>query len=245
MNKFISFFSILFILHVISCENAPMDLFVEQGEKTMVSRSLPFFDIIEIEDVFDVYLVNDSVFKVEIMTGENIIPEISTEVKDSILFIRNDIGARWSREYIKPVLYIYFPGLRRLYLQEPSNLYTLDTLRCENLIVYALADLQLVDITVKTWNFQLRSSHTASGVYTIKGWTWNSYLSAYGGCTVNAGELETRYTHFVNHSIGDFTVNVVKSLEGEIFNTGNVFYTGSPENLDIESYSSGRAIKLK
>jgi hypothetical protein len=227
-----------------SCDEGPMDLFVEQGNMVTENRSLPFFHVVKIDDVFDVQLMNDSVFGIEILAGKNIMPKITTVVRDSTLFISNEIRARWSRGYEKPELRVYFPSIRSLYIREPSNVFTVDTLACDNLIIYALADLQQVALTIKSWNFQFRSSHTASGVYVIRGRTWNSFLSAYAGCIIDAGDLETSYTTFVSHSIGDFTVNVGKALEGEIFNAGNVLYKGNPDIVQVERYSSGKAIKI-
>jgi hypothetical protein len=52
---------------------------------------------------------------------------------------------------------------------------------------------------------------------------------------VNAGDFLTRITSFTASGGSDIHVNASQELTGQITGGGDVFYSGSPEKVDIDA----------
>ena len=102
---------ILFLFLVSSCnkENAP-DIIKSTGKETSQVRNLDAFKKIVVLDEFDIELVYDSVNKVEITFGKNLIDNVLSEVNNGILTFENGNKFNWVRKLgqrIKVKLHCY------------------------------------------------------------------------------------------------------------------------------------------
>ena len=134
MNKY---WYILLILVTISCDDALFD----PGNVITKNIEVEDFSKIYIEDIFDIYLIQDSVCKIEVKAGSNLIPNLEFKVdEENKLTISDNNSARWSSNYDKIELYISVDTLRYLRLNAPSKVVTQNTLITPELILLSIAD---------------------------------------------------------------------------------------------------------
>ena len=78
----------------------------------------------------------------------------------------------------------------------------------------------------------------------LKGSCSNLYIYNSGLAPVKALALQTLKTHVHSNTISKIEVHATESLNVEIRNEGNVYYTGSPTNINLIITGNGEAIQL-
>lgn len=233
----------LFILLVIltSCNDALFDT----GELISKEYALDEFNEIYINDIFDVFLKQDTICKLKIEGGSNLVPNINFKIKDNKLSIEDDNNANWSRNYERIKLYISVKKISFLKINESANVKTIDTLIAQRLTVYSINDYSDISITVKCDDFIFINEGTSGGYLTVKGKASYSGIWARGSCTVDAIDFLSEKTVIKNESIGDCYVNVSNILDAKIFRLGNIYYKGNPKTINYtQDNSTGQLINI-
>ena len=90
MKQSLTVFSLVLFAMLCSCnkESAP-DFIQTTGEITIEERTLENFNELEVFNTINVLIVPDTVNKVVIEAGENLIPDIVTTVKEGKLILKN------------------------------------------------------------------------------------------------------------------------------------------------------------
>src|SRR5687767_8835474 len=109
----------LFALPVslVSCgEDHMLDCLKSTGSITSDNRNLEAFHTMQVEDNVDVWIIPDSETFVEVKAGSNLIENVTTEVSNGRLTIRNINKCNWVRDYDKPVeAWVHTPLFRNIY----------------------------------------------------------------------------------------------------------------------------------
>src|SRR5664279_3594772 len=95
---------IVSLLLIVSCNKA---LFNAGDTVTQEIKIEGQFSFIDIENIFDITLINDTVNKVLVTCGENLQPYVSIKVKDGILYFDHSVKENWSRTYQKIKLEVH------------------------------------------------------------------------------------------------------------------------------------------
>ena len=112
-NKFIF---ILFLgVSLAACKKANrFDCIKRTGEIKTESRALEYFDIIDVQNNVNVFLIQDSINFAEIKAGKNLISNIETSVVAHTLYIKNNNKYNFTRSYKHDIeIYIHFKKLTR------------------------------------------------------------------------------------------------------------------------------------
>jgi hypothetical protein len=238
MKNYLLFFSLILIL---SCDDALFD----SGIIVTKEYKLEDFSEIYIEDIFDVFLIQDTICKLELEGGDNLLPNIDFKVKDKEFHIKNKNGSNWSRNYEKIKVYITLKDITFLKVDESANLSTIDTLVLPKLTVQSINDYSDINLTIKSNNFSIVNESTSGGYFTIKGETVNSKIWARGSCIIDAYELKSVNTNIKTESIGDCAINVSEKLKVEISRTGDVYYKGKPAEITyVNEKAKDQLIKI-
>lgn len=91
------------------------------------------------------------------------------------------------------------------------------------------------DIYIEVNAEKLKCSVSGGGNATLKGQAAELEIKINGGGDVNAGDFLTRITSFTASGGSDIHVNASQELIGQITGGGDVFYSGSPEKVDIDA----------
>jgi len=235
----------LFCFLFISCERENMlDCVKSTGNITLQERFVGNFSNISLEDNINLIIKQDTVNKIIIEAGKNLLGLINTEVKNNFLHISNKNKCNWVRRYDKTInAYVSIIKLDTIKYYGYGNIYCTDTLK-NNLFHIDVHDgAGTIDLTIKAYESRIKI-HTGPPTINIRGNTIISFVYQFGTGTIQAGNLKSDYTYLRNYGTNDCYINVSKELEAKINDIGNVYYTGDPYSIKTEYTSSGKLIKL-
>jgi len=213
------------------------------GDIIIEERGLDKFKYIVINNNFEIYLKNDTVHKVEIEAGNKLIPYIETKVEGDTLTITDLNKCDFVKGYDSKKLIISVDTLKQITLYA-SDLYTVDTFKVHSLYVLFLSQLAYCDLTVDAHSFKL-SIWYASGDFKVSGKTDVAYLGTEQTSFIYAENLENTTCNVNNNSMGDCYVKAGKNLYYSIRNSGNIYYSETPDTVIINEHSgTGKLFKL-
>jgi hypothetical protein len=234
---------ILLFAGLFSCKKSGTDCLTNAGPITREVRNVPEFDSIDMEDYVNLFLSQDSVIKVEVEAGQNILDGIETKVVDRQLVIKNNIICNWVRSYSKPInVYVSVKNLSKIFYNSSGNIHTLNPIRSTNLKVIAWGGAGSIDMELAI---------NGSGYFYLQSGTVDfnlhgtcSICSIYAGDfgLIQAKDLQTGYAFVTNHGSNDVYVRAHQFLSADIESIGNIYYTGNPDSLEIIIHGPGEVI---
>ena len=214
------------------------------GDIVHEERVLEPFQNIETYNNFEIHLKNDTLHKVEIEAGEKLIPFIETEVENNVLTIKDLNKCDFLKGYDTKKLYISVDTLKEITVNEASDLYTVDTFKVYSLKVKFLSQLGYCDLIVDAYLFQLQVWY-ASGDFKVGGNVYSAYLNAESTSFIYAEGLNSTGCRVSTNSMGDCYVKAGKWMYYEIKDSGNIYYSGTPDTIIVVEHSgSGQFIKV-
>lgn len=227
MNKFLPIL-IAVLLSASSCnKEGGCDCLKSTGDDTSLEQSLPDFKTIRIYDLFQVYLTEDTVNKILLKGGENILPFISYEISNDTLVLKNDNRCNWVRSYKRKIYaYISIKSLKEVILNGESDVFSIGTLHSDTLFINVWAGIASGDLALDCEAFHL-NLHASTGTYHLKGNVSFNYIYSVGNSYVYADSLKTSHAYITNRSTGDCYINANTWIDALIDGTGNVYYSGS------------------
>jgi Putative auto-transporter adhesin, head GIN domain len=238
--KKIIYIILLFFLY--SCDNA---LFNE-GSTITKNIEISDFNEIHVNDIFEINLIQDTVCKIEVTAGANLIPNLEFIVdKDKKLSINDNNSARWSRDYDKIELNIYVDILWRLRLNSSAKIVSLNTLATPDLKILSITDYSEININLNCDNCYIVNSGTSGGEISIEGSTNSLTIFSRGSYRINAENFAANYVYVTNESIANCSVHAVKELHIEILRSGYIYYKGDPYKIEyLNEKAKEQLIKL-
>jgi len=242
MRKILFFILLSLILGSLNCSYK--DCTTKSGNTANESRLLPVYNSIEINDIFDVQLSNGSNSSVKIQAGENIIPYIKTEVKDSVLYISNDISCRFVRgfEHFPQITIDVSETLQSVTINKASDISTLDTLQVNHILFKFLAPVSSANLHFDTRFLAFELWGKASGDFKISGKTEYLTILNDGLAEIDAKNIIAKFLKIESYSPSNSYIRATHSISSVIFAEGNVYHTGSAEVLLNEELSSGELL---
>jgi hypothetical protein len=245
MKKQRYIFPFLFLLILfgwVGCEKSGVNCITSNGKTTRQERILEDFDSIDIRDYVNLFITQDSVNKVTVESGQNILSGITTEVVNRQLRIRNINKCNWLRSYEVPVsVFVSVKNLMKIYYLSSGNISTTNTLTSHFLTVEVWGgsgtinlDLNIFQgyfvLQIGTADFNL---HGSCAINTI-------YSGDYG--LFQCKNLKSRYTFVTNAGSNDCYVNSSYLLEATIQSIGNIYYNGNPDSVVTHIQGTGQVI---
>lgn len=187
--------------------------------------------------------------KIRIETGESLKDEISVEVTDSRLNIRNNNSCNLFRDYEITKVYVTVANLTWLQNSSGSTIETLNTLKQENLWLRSVN--QKDDLSIHTdGDFKLsldvenlRITNDNYSNYFLKGAVANfNVFFAAGDGRLEARELEVQHYDIFHRGTNKMLLNPIKTLSGEIRSSGDVISVNRPPEVSVESFYTGKLI---
>ncbi len=237
-NQHVKIWSLLsFMLILLSCS--------KNNERQSRTVKLSDFEEIEVNNSFDIYLVEDSCFSIEIIAHEDIIDNISSSITDNTLELSNSSSLSWlSPKDNKVDLYIHSKPLKKVYLNETCHLQTLSPITSHSFGLIMRSKTNQATLTLDCNNFYYWNDFPCGGKLTLNGKTESLKLWNFAILSVDAKYLIAKTAIVENNSQGDCIVNVSEKLNYSITNKGNINLYGSPtEIIDGVLSSSGQLIK--
>jgi hypothetical protein len=228
---------IMVLITAISCKNEML----KEHNYTNINP----FNKIEFNSSFDVFLTEDSIFKIKVIADEDVIDNISFKVIDSVLIFNNGTNNKWlSPTKNKIELYINSKQITRIDADQTCKIKTLNPITTEEFGIIFHNKANEATINLSNQKFYYWNDFPCGGKLTLIGNTndigiWNTGLT-----TIDAKNLVAKTAYIENKSKGNCTLTILEKLEYSIFGEGNIILYGSPtEIIKDKVTSSGKLIE--
>ena len=229
-------------------ENVP-DCFKNEGDLVREEVPVPFFDRITVFEGVEMILRPGSEQRVEIETGEFLRKEVSAEVEDGRLILRDNNGCNLFREYNVTKIYVTTPDLTEIrsstgYPIRSSGPLPFSDIR---LISESFSDPE-AETTDGSFDLEFNSQSVrivVNGIayFKLSGNTENLNIQiAAGDSRIEAENLVAQNVNVDHRGSNDIRINPQLSLQGVIRGTGDVVSFNRPGIVDVEVLYRGQLI---
>ncbi|WP_228237125.1 head GIN domain-containing protein [Allomuricauda sp. M10] len=239
---------LLLILNSCNGDNVP-DCFQNAGDLVRVPVDVPEFTTMTVFENVKVVLKQGDEQLVEIETGEYLLDDVSAEVQDGRLILRNENSCNYVREYGLTTVYVTSPNITEIrsstglpissdgVLDYPSiTLISESFTNPETETTDGSFDLEMNSTTV---------SIVVNGIayFKLRGNTNNFNVTvAAGDSRIEAEELMANSVSINHRGTNDVYVNPQQRISGVIRGTGDVVSVNRPPEVDVEELYNGRLI---
>lgn len=228
--------AILLLISIVSCEkNAFFDAGNIISQEILLDKKI---SSIEVNTMLDITLVQDSINKAIVTCGENLLPDINIFVKDDILHLNNTLKYNWSRSYERVKLELHLISIPQLNIRKPAYITTRDTFKTNEFFLIDWGEFTEVDVNIDVNSCTIDVSSDDFGHYKISGKAVSATFYGKGSSFIYANELRTQNCTVKQLSIGDIFINVSNELRVSLLSSGNIYYSGNPNNVVIDKRCS-------
>ena len=243
MKKIILLVGLIFIS--ISCSK-PGECIEATGSIITKDFTVADFDKIIVHQGISLVITEGLVYKVEVQTGENLMPNIEATVTDGLLTLKNNTTCNWVRDYGNTVVYVTAPNITELHSK------TERTITSNGVLTYPILRLISMDLSdgVGTGDFNIQVSNSQTVIennnvsrYYISGQTDNLIVGFYNGNGRFEGQnLKAKTVNVFHRGSNDMIVKPTESITGKMVSTGNVILKNNPPIVDVHQLYHGRVI---
>ncbi len=227
-----------------SCNKPFKDCFKEAGDIDSATYSFSEFNIVNVDDIFEVYLKQDTFFSIKIKTNKTLLSNVKVNETDTAINISDENMCYFARNYdLKINIYITAPDLKEINFYSSSTLYTLDTVNYERFMFRAYGKLAFADIQVNCSDHFFLSLWNVSGKIRVAGNATFFQVLDHGNSYIHAFELYSKFVSVEQRSTADIELTAIKSLKADVFDVGSIYFQGNPK-LDTNIYGNGKIIKV-
>jgi hypothetical protein len=216
-------------------------------ESTLYYPTEPF-SILELNSVFDVYLIQDTTFGLEMVGDASILENISIRIDSGTLSVTDESRGKWLQpERNKVKLYVRANQLYEIWSNASCSIQTVNPITSPvlRLIMGYRTKLVEIDLELDCGQFLYWNNHQCGGKVTLRGNTRELAAYTFSLMTFDASQLNTDYAWIENNSKSDCQVFVNDRIEYSIRGIGNIYLKGDPEEVILhEQTSSGTLIKV-
>jgi hypothetical protein len=236
---------IVLVTGLFSCkkENC-FDCIKSTGKIITQKRAIDAFSSVFIEDKIDVYITQDSIFKVEVEAGQNLQSLIKTDVDGETLRIHNDNKCNWVRGYKHTIkVFIHAPYFKYIENAGVGTTQALHTIT-QNEMTIRTSNSGDLKLAVNT-NKMMISAHGNGDIY-LTGNTIKLESSCVGTNFLFAKDLLiSNYAFMYTASIGNSFVTAPENglMDVQIARDGNIYYKGNPSQINLNRIGKGDLIK--
>jgi hypothetical protein len=236
------------VIFALSCKKAEdRSCFKGIGDEKSLETMVGTFDTLRLFDDINYQLIPDTVFKVEVIGGENLIKHIEIGQANNSLTIENNNKCNFLRKFDEKVtVKIHVSDLNYIQYEGSEELKSTDTLYASELRLFVRDGAGDVDLTVVNGYTSAVIAY-GFGNFHISGQTLYAFLNCNTNSTCDATALSVALELNVNSSSqGDMYVNAQGTdyFVGVTNQKGNIFYKGIPDLTAFKNNHTGEIINL-
>lgn len=237
-------FTLLVLLLFTSCEKV-CDCAKGTGAITSEFRSTTNIQQIELYNNIDLVIHIDTLPKIKITAGENLIPEITTENNNGVLKIKNKNNCNWVRKFNPTItVEVWTTNLNYLLVRDATgDVYFEDSLNCNEFYFDSFSSTGKFNFKLKGNEAHLNINNGPADIKAI-GDVTNFYLYGAGYGKLDCVNLQSDYVFVTNKGTNDFLVNAQQLIEANLYGVGNIYYKGNPASVFKKELGKGKLISL-
>ena len=234
---------LVYFITLLSCNDEDANnCFQTAGNIIQVEINVANFNKVVVHKRIELIITQGNEQKVIVESGENLISDITVEVIDNELVLRNNNTCNFVRDYDLTKVYITSPNLTIIRNASELNVSSNGTLTYPNLYLRSSGEknefLSVGDwhMTIKNKSVRIWSNGIAN--FYLNGNTDNLDLSFSDGDTRFEGQnFEAQHIKIRQVSSNDMLVHPIETLTGTIHSTGDVISYNKPLAIDVEELS--------
>lgn len=214
------------------------------GEESLIEIPLDSVANFMLYKNLNYHIYQDTLRKVIIRGGSNIIPLVEVKNISGELSIRNNNKCNFLRDYDKRIqVEIHYPFYKRFYSETEDSLIFEDTICSPYLYVDQAMGGGTVRLHIEGGTLILLARNGV-GSFEVSGEVNHADLRIQSGAIGNARELKSPIYELDQNSTGNLYVNLdsaqaIVAMKG----TGDVIYTGDPDSIIVNQTGVGAVIK--
>ncbi|MGI9546270.1 MAG: head GIN domain-containing protein [Flavobacteriaceae bacterium] len=243
-------FGVLNMLGISSCngENVP-DCFRNEGTIVREQVTVAGFDRITVFENIELIIIQGTEQKVEIETGEFLRKDVSANVEDGRLILRNKASCNFFREYGNTRIFVTTPDLREIRSSTGFPIRSNGLLSFSDLSLFSESFINSESETTDgSFDLELNTQSVrlvVNGIayFQLSGATENLNITiAAGDSRIEAETLMAQNVTIDHRGSNDIRINPQLSLQGVIRGTGDVISFNRPDTVDVEVIFRGRLL---
>jgi hypothetical protein len=237
---------ICFLYAALSCSSdAVPDCFKNAG--AMVTYEVPVSDFMRIAvyEGVEVIITEGSQYTVTVSTGENLKEDISAEVIDGELYLKNSGGCNWVRDYNSTTIYVTAPHLEKIYSASQF------AVKSSGVLHYPVLSLQsglsgntasgTFELAIDSESLTVEDNQSA--YYKISGNVDNLNVSFYSGdARFEGSRLNADKVSVFHRSTNNIIINPQLEVRGTLYSTGNLVLKNTPPVVQVEQLYTGSVV---
>lgn len=243
--------SILLIVCLLFSACSAIDPFEDSGKETEAIYETNAFTHLIVNGIFDITITQSSQHKLKFTGGKNILDRFSYKEQDGKLIVNHDYD-NWLHNLDIPILEIHVKELSEIRFNNSSKLKSQQTITGNELSIYVTEEADIVELNMNLDYQQLvfDSRGSSSGKHIFSGICPKAHFTLNSSNNVHASNLEAENVSIGHNGLGDARVWAKKTLHVRFFNSGDVYYKGSPE-ISVERIkvnnqkATGKVILIK
>lgn len=241
MKQLVIIISLLTILAACDSANAP-DCLKTSGEITETLIGLEEFTSLQVNQEFEVILEQSLTQEVVLVTGENLVDEITFDIIDKKLTISDKNSCDWVRDYNYPKVIIRHPGLSAIRQNGGGSITASDTLIIDELLLISEYSTGIFDLRLRCDKLAIVNNDLSN--YHLTGETNTLDVGFYSGDgRFEGADLIANSVNIFHRGTNDIIVNATERLTGRILATGDIIYVGNEPNIiDVSDENRGSLI---
>jgi hypothetical protein len=213
-------------------------------DRVQLKYELNAYHTIQLNDAFEVELIEQEKYEIEILGLESFAKKTVFSVQDCTLSIRNDKKYKWTDPSDNTVkLIIKGKGLKKVSANESCIIKSLNAITTKEFGIILASKANTADIILENKVCYYWNNFPCGGKLTLRGKTDELKIWNYAIMTVDASALQAKTGIVENSSKGDCTINISERLEYKIDGEGDIILYGDPDTKDNGSSNSGTLIK--
>ncbi len=209
----------------------------DRGSIKKENREVGSFKVVNLHTTGTVYVSQGDRESLVVEAGEKILKYINTEVKNGILELK--INKSLCIKKLK--YYITMKEIKGFKILGSGNIYGKTSIKTEDffLKISGSGDMKFENVETFKTGILIRGS----GDVKMNGKSEKCSIEISGSGSIHTPDFIVDYLDVLINGSGDTRITVRKELEATINGSGDVFYQGEPENVNIHINGSGDVSK--
>lgn len=235
------------ILLFISCSK-PSDCIESTGDIITKEFDVTSFNRIDVNKGIKLVITQGTEFKVVVETGENLMGDISVNVVNGSLILKDNTTCNWVREYGHTTVFVTTPVLDYLDI----NSRTERDIVSNGVLTHSILRLISIDLSegagtndfyIQVNNYQTVIENNNVSRFYISGQSDEMLLNFYDGHGRFEGEnLIVKNIKVFHRGSNDMIVHPTESITGKMVSTGDIILKNVPPIVDVEELYQGSVI---
>ena len=242
-TKLLSCLAVLLLL--VSCDSEIIPgCYREPGATISRIDAAATFNQINIGEGIHLVVKQEATAEVKVETGENIIDEVTTEVIDGVLYVKNNLKCSLGTT-IPAKVTVTAPDLVKIYSSSQYDVVS------DGILNFPYLNLQqglfgktasnIFDLELNCLNLVVENNNTT--IFRIKGVANSLSVSFYAGDSRFEGaNLTAQDVSIFQRSSNDMILKPLNKIEGNIYSNGNVILLNHPPVVNVTQHYTGHII---